>query len=495
MKMGVPVTLVAGLALLAALFWPEARAAVGVWYESTAYSHCFFVLPIALFLAWERRAAWGSVPVRPAPWAALAAVPLVLGWFAAERLGLMEGRQLAALGLLELLFLAVLGWRLCWAFAAPLLYLVFLVPFGAFAVPALQGFTTWFIVTGLDIIGIANFTDGYTIDITAGSFYVAEACAGLRFLIAAIAFGALYACLIYRSPWRRVAFLAACVVIPILANGLRGLGLVVLGHVLGSAEAAVADHILYGWIFFSIVLVLLILAGLPFREDEAGPISVPVSVPALTGFPPTPRTPASALALAFGAWGVMALAGPAVAALLDRAATEPPPLALEWVTPPGCVASAAEAGPGFQRDVACGGIVFHVQASAFAARANPTALFAARRAMAGESGTADIEVGTLAVHIAPALWRLVETETPATLTATALWIDGVPGEGGLADRLALARGSLFGAGHAPVLVAVGLDVDKLPRLRARQALTAFLDMQPSLSGQVFHLSTLAGGAR
>ena len=41
-----------------------------------------------------------------------------------------------------------------------------------------------------------------------------------------------------------------------------------LGHLLGSAQAAATDHVLYGWIFFSIVILLLIVIGLPFRQDD-----------------------------------------------------------------------------------------------------------------------------------------------------------------------------------------------------------------------------------
>ena len=44
-----------GLAAFAALFWEEGEAAIRVWIASTAYSHCFFVLPIAAWLAWDRR--------------------------------------------------------------------------------------------------------------------------------------------------------------------------------------------------------------------------------------------------------------------------------------------------------------------------------------------------------------------------------------------------------------------------------------------------------
>ncbi|MBU6497225.1 MAG: exosortase, partial [Rhodospirillales bacterium] len=257
-----------GLVPLGAIFHAEIAAAVQTWIESTAYSHCFFVLPIALYLAWDRRHSLAAVPVVPLPVATLLVLPLAAAWLVAERLGIMEGRQLVALTMLEVLFLAILGWRMAHALMAPLLYLYFLVPFGAFLTPQLQDFTAHFITGGLTFLGIPNASDGNVIAIPEGRFFVAEACAGLRFLIASIAFGALYATLIYRGAWRRAAFIAVSIVLPVIANGVRALGIVVLAHFLGSAKAATADHIIYGWVFFSAVILLLILAGLPFRQDQ-----------------------------------------------------------------------------------------------------------------------------------------------------------------------------------------------------------------------------------
>ena len=52
---------------------------------------------------------------------------------------------------------------------------------------------------------------------------------------------------------------------------MRALGIVVLGAVLGSAQAAAADHLIYGWMFFSVVMLLLVASGMPFREAPPGP--------------------------------------------------------------------------------------------------------------------------------------------------------------------------------------------------------------------------------
>ncbi len=261
-----PLLLCGGLAVLALVFGEEGRAAVRVWNQSSAYGHCFLVLPIAAYLAWDRRHRLAAVPCRPAPLLLLAAPPLGLAWLCSEQLGIMEGRQLVVICFVQLLAMTVLGWRMWRALAAPLLYLFFLVPFGAFATPDLQSLITDFVRIGLDAFAVPNFADGFTIEIPEGRFHIAEACAGLRFLIATLAFGALYAVLMFRSPARRICFVAACAVVPVGGNGLRALGIVLLAHIGGRQAAADTDHVVYGWVFCCCLLMLLTLAGLPFRD-------------------------------------------------------------------------------------------------------------------------------------------------------------------------------------------------------------------------------------
>lgn len=489
--------LVAGLLVFAALFPAEAAAAVRVWIGSSAYGHCFFVLPIALYLAWDRRQRLVETPLRPLPWLALAALPLGFAWLIAERLGIMEGRQLVVIATVDLLFVAVLGWRLGRAFMTPLLFLFFLVPFGAVLTGPLQVFTTRFIVHGLNLLGIPNVSDQFTIQIPEGSFFVAEACAGLRFLIASIVFGVLYACLMYRSPWRRAGFIAASLVVPVVANGLRGLGIVVLGHVLGSAEAAATDHVLYGWLFFSLVILLLVALGLPFREDRPeAPRPAPraPTLPDTAGFR-VPFTAAAVLCLLFAA-------APATAMVLDgRVAAHPPGDATFAITPPqDCAAlPSPTAAPGpvkvEQYDCPAGRLTATVQV--FSPFANPATLFHAERRATQESGTSDLDVGRLETPgIAPGSWRTVQTEEPSLLTAAELWIGDAPMPGGIAGRAAQAWRGLVGGPQAPVLFAVSIapkggvfSPDELTG--AQQLIRSFLERQPDLAARIGRLSAAA----
>lgn len=482
--------LAAGLACFALLFHAEAAAAVRVWVDSTAYSHCFLVLPIALWLAWDRREAARGLRPEPIAWPALAVVPFGLAWFAAERLGLMEGRQLAVLGMLEAMLVALLGWRLARAQAPALIYLVFLVPVGSFLVPTLQNFTARFIDVGLDVLGIPHFVDAFSVEIPDGMFYVAEACAGLRFLIAAVAFGVLYGFLTYRSIGRRLGFLAASIVVPIIANGVRALGIVVAGYIVGDAEAAAADHIIYGWGFFSVVIILLALAGLPFREDMR---PTAPAVPAPDAGPPAGVGPAIWVA---GLAALLAAAGPVAASALNR----PRPVPAAHL--PGFVATAdcrtlgdppsGASTPGevvLEQRFSCGGIPLVASLRLLPPHAPPAALRTARSEATGEHDAADAVTSTLEVDgIEPHGWRLVELQEPARISATALWIDGAPAPGGLAGRLKLAWDSVAGTDAPAVLVGASLSPPPVlhteQREQAQHLLRDFLAAQGPLLAAV-----------
>jgi len=484
-----------GLAGLALLFRAEAAAALRVWRDSTAYSHCFLVLPIALWLAWDRRAAARGLPLRPTPWPLLAIPVLGLGWFTAERLGLMEGRQLAALLMAQALLVALLGWRLARVQAPALAYLLFLVPVGGFLVPGLQHVTAGFVDVGLEMLGIPHVVDEFSIEIPEGMFYVAEACAGLRFLIAALAFGALYGVLCFRDPGRRLLFLVACLVVPILANGVRALGIVLAGHLLGSAEAAAADHLIYGWGFFSAIIFLLALAGLPFRQD-ARPPAAAAAMPLV----PAGR-PGAALAIA-GMACVLAAAGPAASLLLNRPGAMPAPHLPGFVATGSC--RALDAGdPAWTWHFGCNGAALSARVEFLPPHAPPALLRARRlaateRAASGDDAPADTITGQLDLAAGdagiteidprvPPRWSLVESDEPARLTATATWIGGAPAPSGWSGRLRLAWDGLRGAGTPAALVVVtlappapALDADWGPASRRdapRRLLADFLRAQ------------------
>jgi exosortase A len=442
---GTALSLIAGVLVLGVLFQSEVVAAVHTWIDSTAYNHCFLVIPITLYLLWDRRATLRGLIARPVPALALAGIPLAAVWLFAERLGIMEGRQLIALTFLQLLFLCVLGWRLWKAVSGPLLYLYFLVPFGEFLTSRLQDITTVFVRHGLDILQIPAYIDGYTIEIPEGTFFIAQACAGLRFLIASIAFGALYALLMYRGPVRRVVFILISIVVPIVANGFRALGIVSLGHILGSAEAAATDHVLYGWIFFSLVILLLLALGLPFREDHK-PDPVPATPMQPTGNPARDGVLASALLV------IVAGISPVAAMALDGAARGSL-TALKPLDPgPGCTSAPGTppertrppaGGQAIDQRLTCSdGSVYDLHLTVFSPRSTAGPVLAERRRLSRPPWVDETREAWLEPE--PHVWRMLSgTEDPLSM-ALGLWIDGTPSMAGLPVRARMAWHSLTG---------------------------------------------------
>ena len=481
-------TLAFGLIGLVAIFWPESSAAFQVWITSTAYGHCFLVAPMSAYLLWDRREELRGLVPRPTPALALLILPLPLAWFAAERMGLMEGRQLVALTALQVFVLSMLGWRLFYAVLGPMLYLYFLVPFGAFTTPALQSFTAWFINAGLTLLGIPHFSNEMVIEIAAGTFFVAEACAGLRFLIASVAFGVFYALLNYRSPGRRIIFIAASIIVPIIANGIRALAIVLLGHVLGSAEAAAADHVIYGWVFFSIVMLLLVIAGLPLREmpaakrdfrpRQAGSLRFASGIPALVTV-----------------LGVAAT-GPGAALVLDRNMTVPVLAGpIQLITPDGCVDTGSKPSnsAGLERTLRCGAREWTIAVQAASPRGTGNTLTNARHTLVGPIDTDEATTGPLRnVPEEAGNWQVIASRDPAQVTAVSVWIHGVPARGGLMQRITQARDSVFGNTIPPILIAVSTTSNLSGReaefTEATAELRQIVRAQTTLAAEVARLS-------
>lgn len=290
--------LVAVLALVLAVYFQTAATMVGIWYRSDTFAHAFVVPPITLWLVWRRRAALARLPVRPVPGMALVLLALALAWALGDLVSANAVMQFALVGMLVAAVPATLGWPVTRALAFPLGFLFFAVPFGEFMTPWLMQYTADFAVAALRASGVPVYREGLKFIIPTGQWSVVEECSGIRYLMASAMVGSLFAYLNYRSWWRRAAFMLAALVMPIFANWVRAYLIVMLGHLSGNKLAAGVDHILYGWLFFGVVIMAMFFVGARWAEDQ-DPADGPAS--------PNGRCGDDASAGRW-AWGVLAVA-------------------------------------------------------------------------------------------------------------------------------------------------------------------------------------------
>jgi exosortase A len=249
------------------LFYHDAEAVVSIWWNSSTFNHCLLIPLILWWLVAQRREQLAQLT--PAAWwpGLLLVAAGAFGWMLGEAGGVSFARHLGLMFMLQGSVIALLGKHVAKGLAFPLFYALFLVPAGEELVPAMQTVTAQLASFLLSVTGVPAHLEGIFITTPTGYFEVAEACAGVKFLIAMAAFAALVANVCYRSWTRRIAFVAVSLLVPVLANGVRAWLTVYVAHRTGSVDLAAGfDHVVYGGIFFAIVIAIILAIGWRFFD-------------------------------------------------------------------------------------------------------------------------------------------------------------------------------------------------------------------------------------
>lgn len=334
-----PLATLLGLWLLLGLLYRDTLVAmVTIWQRSDTFAHCFLVPPICLWLAWRQRARLQALTPSPQPWLLAGLALLAVFWLGADIAGVNAATQAALVAMIVLAVPALLGLRVARAFAFPLLFAFFMVPFGEFMTPQLMAWTADFTVAALRMSGIPVYREGMNFIIPSGSWSVVEACSGVRYMMASFMVGTLFAYLNYVSLKRRLLFCAVSLLVPLVANWLRAYMIVMLGHLSGNTIAVGVDHLVYGWLFFGVVIGAMFFIGARWAEHPAD-VSLPAGGAAGGGSLSSPRL----LAVAAAA-GLIAAAPHGVSAHFERQARDGGAVVLKL----DAIALPEAAGPGFE---------------------------------------------------------------------------------------------------------------------------------------------------
>jgi exosortase A len=291
---------------------------ISIWNRSDTYAHGYLIVPISLWLVWNKRHELAGMRMEPDLRVALLLLPAGLGWLLAALTDVLVVQQLALVSILIVGLWALLGHSMSRVLMFPLAFLLLAVPMGEGLVPPMMELTASSTVWLVKATGIPVYREGLYFSLPSGNWSVVEACSGVRYLIASFTLGLLYAHLTYRSIGRRLLFVLASILVPIAANSARAYIIVMLGHLSGMKLATGVDHLVYGWVFFGLVMMILFWIGSFWREDQP---ESPPSSPAAAGRDLAVAAPPVAgrgPALALVATIALAAAGPLFAALLDR---------------------------------------------------------------------------------------------------------------------------------------------------------------------------------
>lgn len=261
--------LLAALVAVGILHAASVGELISVWYRSVSYNHCFLVLPVAAWLMWRDRAKLDGVLLRP--WLPGLAVLAVLGglWLLGRAAAVNSLRDVAVVATFPVIVVTMLGRGFGRAMVFPLAFTLFAWPFGELLIPTFIDLTADFTVWALRLTGVPVFREGNSFIIPSGQWSVVEECSGIRYLMASASAGSVFGHLYMRSVRRRWAFFGLAVIVPIVANWLRAYLIVLLGHISDNRLAAGVDHVIYGWVFFGLVMLGVFYVGGRWADRDA----------------------------------------------------------------------------------------------------------------------------------------------------------------------------------------------------------------------------------
>ena len=232
------------------------------WELDGNYSHGWLILPLAAYLAWERREHLSALPLRPSRWGLAALVCGVIGLAA----GTLAAETFVARISLVLSIVATI-WYTCGAahvvaLRFPLAFLLLMIPipdiiFNRIAFP-LQLIASDLGAQSLAATGIPVFREGNVINLARLNLDVAEACSGIRSLISLFTLSLLYGYFVEPRAAIRAVLVLATVPVAILANGLRVAATGFAAHFYGAQAAEGFFHSFSGWLVFLVAGVALL---------------------------------------------------------------------------------------------------------------------------------------------------------------------------------------------------------------------------------------------
>jgi exosortase A len=256
------------LFLIGFLFRDTFGAMAHVWSNSENFSHGWLILPISLWLTWQLRSELKAMTWHFS-WLGLAALCLCLAmWFAGEIARVSVVKSVAVVLMAPSLVLLCAGWPFLKKVLFPTLFLLCMVPAGEGLTPMLMEHTATVTVWAIQTSGIPIFREGMHFTLPTGRWSVVEACSGLRYVIAAVILAFLFVYLNFQSWRRKIAFILACLVLSIIANWARAYLVVLVGHFSHMKYGTGDDHVIYGWVFFGLVMTLIFWVGSKFGDKH-----------------------------------------------------------------------------------------------------------------------------------------------------------------------------------------------------------------------------------
>jgi exosortase len=235
---------------------------VSDWYNDDNYSHGFLIIPLALYLAWERRERFAATANRPAALGLVVVIGSVMVLIAGILGAELFLTRISIVGTLAGSALFLFGWQRLRVLAFPLGVLLLMIPvpaiiFNQIAFP-LQLLASRVGEFTLSSVEIPVLREGNVLILANTTLEVAEACSGIRSLVSLLTLGIMFGYFTDPRTWVRVVIAVSTVPIAIVANAARVAGTGMAASRFGPEAAQGFLHESAGMVVFAVAFLMMI---------------------------------------------------------------------------------------------------------------------------------------------------------------------------------------------------------------------------------------------
>jgi EpsI family protein len=244
--------------LLATAFLPAFQALLDGPWQTHGYSHAYIVAAIAAIIFVQRAK---SLSLQRAAVPATAGLLVVAAASLLVRFAHIDAfQQMAFLAAAWFAAACAYGTRGAIRLTFPIAYFSLALPLWDVLIPVLQELTSRVVGSVLQYSNIVAHVSGDFVSLRDGTFEIEDGCAGLHYLLVALAGSLLHGHVERATARERVRNVALAVLLALVTNWVRIVVVILHGDATGMRGSLIQNHYWLGWVLFLGAAIVYLLA-------------------------------------------------------------------------------------------------------------------------------------------------------------------------------------------------------------------------------------------
>ena len=242
-------------------YLPVWQRLVLAWYNSDDYSHGFFIIPICIYIIWQKWDTFKEIKVKPSKWGLVIVIFSLLIYIIAHLAEIVTVASLSMVLLISGAVIYIYGFRIFKESLSPIAMLLFMIPvpaqiYSVLTMP-LQLLVSKISVLVAQILGMPIYREGNIIHLPDRTLQVVQACSGLRSMTALLTLSAVFSYFTLKSNTLRTVLLVSGVPAAIVVNIFRVLIMVSAFHYFNYDLTKGSVHTAFGVFIFIVALFII----------------------------------------------------------------------------------------------------------------------------------------------------------------------------------------------------------------------------------------------